>query len=165
MGPDPRLRPTPALPGIRISAPVHAERPFGSVQPAAPFAEYVCRCGATDTAHGAEAVAALVAWWDDHQPQCPGRTERPCQHCGKPTRARSSGMSGWPAHPECYAAWAERPVEQRRRAHQADRIKARETQRWKTARLRDRLAKDGYAPDVIDLIISGSWSNDQESAT
>ncbi|MBM9505312.1 hypothetical protein [Actinacidiphila acididurans] len=164
VNPDPRLRPTLECPGIQVFAPVHPDRPFAHISPAVPVAVCVCRCGAHATAHGAEAVAALVAKWTAHQPECPGRAVRPCEHCGEPTRCRSTGLSGWPAHAECYAVWADRPVEQRRRAHQIDRIKARELQRRKAARLHEQLTRQGYAPDVIQLIITGGWSSEQEPA-
>jgi len=99
-------------------------------------------------------VAALVAAWTTHTADCQARPERPCQHCGTPTRHRSSGVSGWPACPDCYEAWAARPVEQRRRRHQADRIAAREAQRAKTRRLREQMEREGYPPAVIALVVA-----------
>jgi DNA-binding protein H-NS len=45
-------------------------------------------------------------------------------------------------------------VEQRRRQHAASRIAAREAQRAKTARLRKQMERDGYAPDVIALVVA-----------
>jgi hypothetical protein len=125
-----------------------------------PTASYLCRCGATRQASGGRAVASLVQEWTDHQAACAARPERPCQHCGRPTRALSSGMSGWPACPDCYQEWADRQVEQRRCRHQADRIAAREAQRATARRLREQMERDGYAPDVITAILAGEWGGE-----
>jgi hypothetical protein len=148
------VEPTPARPGLRVFAPSHPRQPYAGWSPSIPTAAAACRCGKQATAAGADQVAALVAAWSAHVDACESRPERPCQHCGTPTRHRSSGVSGWPACPDCYAAWAERPVEQRRRQHAASRIAAREAQRAKTARLRKQMERDGYAPDVIALVVA-----------
>jgi hypothetical protein len=140
--------------GLRITAPPHPRQPYAPWSPTIPEAEYRCRCGATATATGADQVQTLVTQWDTHLQVCPARPERPCQGCGTPTRILSSGASGWPTCPACRTAWADRPVEQRRRRHQADRIAAREAQRAKARRLREQLQRQGYAPDVIDLIVA-----------
>jgi len=146
--------------GLRIAAAPHPRQPFAPWSPTIPQASYRCRCGATATAADPRHVANLVAAWAAHLLVCPARPERPCEHCGTPTRSLSSGTSGWPACPACYAAWADRPVEQRRRGHQADRIAARETQRRKAARLREQLAREGHDQAVIDLIVSGGWTKE-----
>ncbi|MFI0899102.1 hypothetical protein [Streptomyces sp. NPDC020983] len=52
------LRPSADFPGLHIAS--------GSYS-GAPTAEYVCRCGASDSATGTAAVQNLVAEYDDHK--------------------------------------------------------------------------------------------------
>ncbi|WP_406517565.1 hypothetical protein [Streptomyces sp. NBC_00134] len=73
--PPPSPDPTPAQPGIRISAaPIyrhHDDRARWYLQTAtAPTAACACRCGYTDTARGAEAVAALATSYKEHRAAC-----------------------------------------------------------------------------------------------
>ncbi|WP_049577964.1 hypothetical protein [Streptomyces sp. SBT349] len=153
------LRPGPGSPGLWVSAPVRPDRPFSPYTARPPEGAYWCRCGTSATARGQQAVALLVHEWEAHQPACPARAEKPCEHCGKPTTERST-LSGWPAHDACYAAWAARSVEQRRRQQQIDGINARQGQRRKAAILRRQLERDGCPEQVIDAIVSGAVSVD-----
>ncbi|MGW2347681.1 hypothetical protein [Actinacidiphila glaucinigra] len=107
------------------------------------------------TASGHLAVARLVTDHGTHQDLCPVRREQPCQHCGKPTTHRTHGVQGWPACPDCYSAWAERPPEQRRRANAAKAITARQRQRHKARRLRLALETQGFDTDTAAALISG----------
>ena len=63
-------------------------------------------------------------------------------------------MSGWPACPECHAAWVARPAEQQRRKRAIDGIKQRERQRRTARTLRHQLERDGVPEHVIDAIVS-----------
>ncbi|MEU0037465.1 hypothetical protein [Streptomyces sp. NPDC006333] len=72
--------PTPARPGIRISAPPVYRRPndggrWSKRHGSTPTAAYGCPCGLTGTATGALAVAALVADYDAHRSVCTGTPE------------------------------------------------------------------------------------------
>ncbi|MEU3491575.1 hypothetical protein [Streptomyces massasporeus] len=69
--------PTPDRPGIRISAPpvyrdhydgARWSKRYGDT----PTAAYACPCGEARTAHGKDAVAALVAEYDAHKHACTG---------------------------------------------------------------------------------------------
>jgi hypothetical protein len=52
------LGPSADFPGVHVN---------GGSRYTAPTAEYVCRCGATDTAKGDTAVKALVQAYGDHK--------------------------------------------------------------------------------------------------
>ncbi|BDH08420.1 hypothetical protein [Streptomyces seoulensis] len=69
--------PTPDRPGLRIYAPPlyrdHWDGARWSKRGAdTPTAAYACHCGQTRTARGAHQVAALVAEYDAHKPNCTG---------------------------------------------------------------------------------------------
>ncbi|MFJ4850717.1 hypothetical protein [Streptomyces sp. NPDC088733] len=100
-------------------------------------------------------MSRLVAEHGSHQDHCPARREQPCQHCGKPTTHRSHGAQGWPAHPDCYSAWAERPTEQRRRDRAAKAIGKRQGQRAQARRTRLALEAQGFDTDTAAALISG----------
>ncbi|WP_329286689.1 hypothetical protein [Streptomyces sp. NBC_01455] len=80
--PDPRRddtgNPTPDRPGIRIFAPPVYRHPKGGARWGkrygdTPTAAYACSCGLTDTARGADDVAALIADYDYHRAkECTG---------------------------------------------------------------------------------------------
>ncbi|RBM05654.1 hypothetical protein [Streptomyces sp. PT12] len=147
------LWPGPGLPGLRVRAPANPNNPYNPRPLETPQGAYWCRCGAHRATTGHHAVAELIAEWQAHQPRCPARAPRPCQHCGQPTTERVPG--DWPAHNACHHAWAARPVEQRRRQQAADRIQARQAQRRKAANLRAQLRRDGTPEHVINAIVSG----------
>ncbi|MGA5520562.1 hypothetical protein ACPCK2_30630 [Streptomyces pseudogriseolus] len=76
-GAHPSADPTPERPGIRIYAPPvyrhHYDGARWSKRHAGiPTAAYACPCGHTDTARGAEAVAALVTEYAAHKHFCQG---------------------------------------------------------------------------------------------
>ncbi|MGW2349272.1 hypothetical protein [Actinacidiphila glaucinigra] len=147
------LRPTPERPGLWVSAPASSTN---WARPAAPArAEWWCRCGLHRTASGHLAVGRLVTDHGAHQELCPVRREQPCQHCGKPTTHRSQDAQGWPACPDCYSTWAERPPEQRRRVNAAKAITARQRQRHKARRTRLALEAQGFDTDTAAALISG----------
>ncbi|MET9873361.1 hypothetical protein ABZZ36_01815 [Actinacidiphila glaucinigra] len=143
------LRPTPERPGLWVSAPASTANWVRPAQPAQ--AEWWCRCGLHRTATGHLAVGRLVADHASHQSHCPARREQPCQHCGKPTR----GVQGWPAHEDCYSAWAERPTEQRRRDKAAKAIGKRQGQRAQARRTRLALEAQGFDTATAAALISG----------
>ncbi|MFF5647917.1 hypothetical protein ACFY8N_05615 [Streptomyces collinus] len=71
--------PTPERPGLRIYAPpvyrdhydgARWSKRYGDT----PTAAYACRCGQTDTATGARAVAVLLTKYDIHRDTCPLRS-------------------------------------------------------------------------------------------
>ncbi|CAM5581982.1 hypothetical protein SPURM210S_06977 [Streptomyces purpurascens] len=69
--------PTPDRPGIRIFAPPvyrdhHDGARWSKRYGDTPTAAYACPCGESRTAHGKDAVAALVTEYDAHKPACPG---------------------------------------------------------------------------------------------
>ncbi|MFG3123673.1 hypothetical protein ACGFYO_16890 [Streptomyces sp. NPDC048201] len=73
----PSADPTPDQPGLRIFAPPvyrdHWDGARWSIREGAvPSAAYACACGQTGTARGAHRVAALVAEYDAHKPNCTG---------------------------------------------------------------------------------------------
>ncbi|MGW5046696.1 hypothetical protein [Streptomyces griseoluteus] len=73
----PSADPTPDQPGIRIFAqPVYRDHWDGARwstrEGSPPSAAYACTCGQTGTARGARQVAALVAEYDAHKPNCTG---------------------------------------------------------------------------------------------
>ncbi|MFD7885095.1 hypothetical protein ACFV3N_21970 [Streptomyces bauhiniae] len=73
----PSADPTPDQPGLRIFAPPvyrdHWDGARWSTRAGAfPSAAYTCACGQTRTARGAHQVAALVAEYDTHKPNCTG---------------------------------------------------------------------------------------------
>jgi len=132
------------LPGLTIQA---GTSPRGT---------WRCACGDTRTAHGLAPVQALAAGWHQHRDQCPGVPEHSCEHCGAPTRGRSSGTNGWPACPDCRAAWASRPAEQRRRQKAAEAIEKRAKMAFSARRTREQLERDGINPELITAILTGS---------
>ncbi|MEV5245631.1 hypothetical protein [Streptomyces werraensis] len=76
-GAHPSADPTPERPGIRIYAPPvyrhHYDGARWSKRHAGiPTAAYACPCGHTDTARGADAVAALVSDYAAHKHFCQG---------------------------------------------------------------------------------------------
>ncbi|MGW5332456.1 hypothetical protein [Streptomyces bauhiniae] len=73
----PSADPTPDQPGLRIFAPpVYRDHWDGARwstrEGRPPSAAYACACGQTGTARGARQVAALVAEYDAHKPNCTG---------------------------------------------------------------------------------------------
>ncbi|MFH9426780.1 hypothetical protein ACH4JZ_00690 [Streptomyces sp. NPDC017615] len=73
----PSADPAPDRPGLRIFAPpVYRDHWDGArwstSADAFPGAAYACSCGQTGTARGARQVAALVAEYDAHKPNCTG---------------------------------------------------------------------------------------------
>ncbi|MGW5787062.1 hypothetical protein ACWEWK_24085 [Streptomyces sp. NPDC003757] len=70
--------PTPDRPGLRVYAPPVYRHHYDGARwskrhGATPTAAYACPCGQTDTATGAEAVAALVTEYAAHQHFCTGK--------------------------------------------------------------------------------------------
>ncbi|MEU9397474.1 hypothetical protein AB0D86_46795 [Streptomyces sp. NPDC048324] len=71
--------PTPERPGLRIYAPPVYRHHYDGARWSkrygdTPTAAYACRCGQTDTAVGARAVAALLTKYDIHRDTCPLRS-------------------------------------------------------------------------------------------
>ncbi|MFE5007015.1 hypothetical protein ACFRJ3_20625 [Streptomyces sp. NPDC056696] len=69
--------PTPEQPGIRIYAPPVYRHHYDGARWSkrhgdTPTAAYACRCGLTDTATGADDVAALVRDYEAHTSGCTG---------------------------------------------------------------------------------------------
>jgi hypothetical protein len=164
-GPGAELLPTPDRPGLWVSAAPNPRWPMHTSTANPARAAFACRCGLTRTAIGHIGVAALTADYRRHLTVCPLIPELPCQHCGQPTRARSSGNQGWPAHPECYDAWEHRVPAQRRREQQAKAIANRDRQRRNAARLRRDLIRRGYAPDLAAAIASGDIPTTDDDTT